>query len=264
MTTAVKEKKPFLPQRKPQVQAGGGAGAVALRGPVVSRPAASAAPLAIGGEPRVHLLPPETMERKKTKLLKRRLLFVAVGVVAIVAFGYVLATVDLTAAQSQLNAARTATSQLLAQQGKYGAVTKVKSDISAIQEAQQEATTQEILWAPYLKNLEGTLPSGASVQAVNAQIDDPIGAPAGSVEGGGSIPLQGPRIATVQLTVSIAQSEIPGWLNTLPAIKGFVDATPGSITTSTTDSANYQLVVTIHMNAQAVSGRFTKDAEATK
>jgi Tfp pilus assembly protein PilN len=264
MTTAVKEKKPFLPQRKPQVQAGGGgAGAVALRGPSVNRPAVSSAPLTIGGEPRVHLLPQETMERKKAKLLKRRLLFVAGGVVAIVALGYVLATVDLTAAQGQLNAARTATSQLLVQQSKYGAVTKIKSDSSAIQQAQKEATTQEILWAPYLTKLENSLPSGATLQAVDASIDSPLGTTS-STSPTASIPLEGPRIATVQLTVSIAQSDIPGWLNTLPSIKGFVDATPGSVTSSTTGSSNYLLVVTIHMNSLAVSNRFTKDAGVSK
>jgi hypothetical protein len=261
MTTAVKEKKPFLPQRKPQVQAGGGA--VALRGTSVSRPAVSSAPLVIGGEPRVHLLPQETMERKKVRLLKRRLLFIAVGVVAIVAFGYGLATVDLTAAQSQLNAARTATSQLLVEQGKYGAVTKVKSDSSAIEQAQKEATTQEILWAPFLVHLEKSLPSGASVQAVNATIDAPLGTPATTAPPA-PIPLEGPRIATIQVTVSIPQSDIPGWLNTLPTITGFVDATPGSVTSPTTATSNYQLVVTIHVNTQAVSNRFTSDGEATK
>jgi Tfp pilus assembly protein PilN len=260
MTTAVKEKKPFLPQRKPQVQAGGGA--VALRGQAVSRPSVSSSALTIGGEPRVHLLPQETMERKKVRLLKRRLMFIAVGVVAIVAFGYGLATVDLTAAQGQLNAARTATSQLLVEQGKYGEVTKVKSDTSAIQQAQKDATAQEILWAPFLKNLEGSLPSGASVQAVNAAIDSPLGVATTNAPPA-LVPLEGPRIATIQVTVSITQAQIPGWLNTLPSIKGFVDETPDSVTVSTLSATNYQLVVTIHVNNQAVSGRFT-NAEATK
>lgn len=261
MTTAVKEKKPFLPQRKPQVPAGGGA--VALRSQPAARSGSTAAVLTVGGEPRVHLLPQETMERKKVRLLKRRLLFIAVGVVAVVAFGYAIATIDLTAAQGQLNAARTATSQLLVEQGKYGAVTKVKSDASAIQQAQKEATAQEILWAPFLTKLEASLPSGASVQAVNASIDSPLGAPATTTPPA-SIPLEGPRIATIQVTVSIPQSDIPSWLNTLPSITGFVDATPGSVTAPTTATSNYSLVVTIHVNSQAVSGRFTTNAEATK
>jgi hypothetical protein len=262
MTTAVKEKKPFLPQRKPQVAPAGGAGAVALRGPAAGRPVASAAALTIGGEPRVHLLPQDTIERKKEQLHKRRLLFVAVGVVAVVAFGYVLATLDLTAAQGQLSAARTATTQLLAEQGKYGAVTKVKSDISAIQQAQKEGTAQEILWAPFLKNIENSLPSGASVQSVNASLDSPLGAPASSSTL--PVPLQGPRIATVQLTIAIEPSQVPGWLNTLPSIKGFVDATPGSLLLTPNLSPDYALVVTLHLNAQAISGRFTKNSEATK
>lgn len=262
MSTAVKEKKPFLPQRKAPVPPSGG-GAVALRGAPAGRAGGVSVPLTIGGEPRVHLLPQEVTERKKVKEIKRRLLLVGVIVVALVIAGYGLATLSLTAAQAQLSAAQSTTSQLLVQQGKYGAVTKVNSDITSILSSQKTATAREILWAPFLAKLESTLPAGASLSAANVQIDQPFGTLA-STAPGTTIPLEGPRIATAQITTLIAQSDIPSWLNTLPAVQGFVDATPNSVTAPSNGGPLYSLVVTIHINANAVSNRFGKVAGETK
>jgi Tfp pilus assembly protein PilN len=262
MTTAVKEKKPFLPQRKPQVQTGGGA--VALRGGPAPRAAASLAPLIIGGDPRVHLLPLGVTERKKLKGLKRRLLFAGAFVVALVVVGYGLATVVLSTAQSQLDSAHSRTALLLSQQAKYGEVTKVNSDAAAILQAQKTATAQEILWAPYLATIEATLPLDATVSGVNATMDAPLGGATGSTGATTGVPLQGPRIATVLLTINMQQSEIPTWLNALPSLDGFVDATPNSVTASTGGGGVYVLAVTLHINDKAISGRFTKAAGTTK
>ena len=261
MTTAVKEKKPFLPQRKrPDVAP---AGAVAVRTGVVPRGAANLAPLAIGADPRVHLLPLEVTQRKKIKQLKRRLLFAGAFVVALVAAGYGLATIAQSSSQSQLTSAQATTTQLLAQQSKYGEVNKINSDAAAIQQAQKTTTTQEILWAPYLASVEATLPSNATITAVSASIDAPFGgAPSTGAAAATTVPLQGPRIATLDLTVAMQQADIPTWLTTLPTLKGFVDATPDSVTATT--GGFYSVVVTLHINDKAISGRFSKAAGATK
>jgi hypothetical protein len=262
MSTAVKEKKPFLPQRKAPLQASGGA-TVALRGAPAGRAGGSAAP-SIGGEPRVHLLPLEVSERKNFKALKRRLLVSGAVVLGLVIAGYGLATLSLTDAQSQLAAAQATTSQLLTQQSKYGDVTKVNSDIASILASQKTATANEILWVPLLTKLESTLPAGASLNAASTSIDFPLGTPAASGPAV-SVPLEGPRIATAQITVLINQADIPAWLNTLPAIKGYVDSTPNSVSAPTTAGGSlYSLVVTIHLNSDAVSNRFGKTTGGTK
>ena len=260
MTTAVKEKKPFLPQRRPSAPAAGGE--LALRN-AAGRPSVGIARVTVGGEPRVHLLPLEVSQRKKVKELKRRLLLAALLVIVLVAVGYGLATVSLTAAQAQLSAANTATSQLLVQQSKYGVVTKVNSDISSILQSQKIMTAHEILWAPYLADIQQTLPAGASITAVNAQIDAPLGTPA-STAPQTSVPLQGPRIATVHLTVLMAQSQIPTWLNALQGLKGYVDATPDSVTAPNGSGGAYTVLVTLHINEDAISDRFSKSAGETK
>jgi hypothetical protein len=249
MSTAVKEKKPFLPQRKsatPKTLAVAGQPAPAVRSNLPS------SALTIGGEPRVHLLPPEVTARKKLGLIKRRLLIVAVAVVAIAAIAYGVAVVSLTTAQGQLQDARTATSQLLVQQATYGEVSKVKNDIAAIQAAQKTATAKEILWAPYISQVQASLPAGGQIQSFSGGLDDAStgGSPTAAV------PLQATHIAKVTLTASMTQADIPAWLNVLPKIKGFVQVTPGTV--STGPKGGYVVSVTILMDSHSLSNRFAK------
>jgi hypothetical protein len=240
MSTAVKEKKPFLPQRKPQIQAGGvvarvGGGVPVLQGGGVI----------VGGEPRVHLLPLEVTERKKARLVKRRLLIGLVATVVVVAGAYGFETFTLASAQNALADANQQTAVLTSQQGKYGEVTKVKSDIAAIQGAQTSATANEILWAPYIQSFEATLPAGSSISTIGVGM---------STDTAATNPLDGPHIASLNATLSMVQGTIPAWLNSLPKLKGFVSATPDSV--SAISSGLYTVVITIDIDQDALSHRF--------
>jgi type II secretory pathway pseudopilin PulG len=249
MSTAVKEKKPFLPQRK--TAAPKGLAVVGTPTPTVRSSLPSGA-LTIGGEPRVHLLPPEVTARKKLGLIKRRLLMVAIAVVAIAAVAYGVAVVSLTTAQGQLQDARTATAQLLVQQATYGEVSKVQNDINAIKAAQKTATAKEILWAPYISQVQASLPAGAEIQSftggLNVTSTSTIATPA--------VPLQASHIASITMTASMPQADIAGWLNVLPKIKGFIQVTPGSVAVN--PKGGYIVGVTILMDSHALSNRFVK------
>jgi Tfp pilus assembly protein PilN len=254
MTTAVKEKKPFLPTRKPAatptdavVRAGGAA-----------RVGAGSNAVSLGGEPRVHLLPLEVVERKKVRTLKRRLFIAVIAVVVVVAAGYGLATVTLATTQSQLSDAQSATAGLLTQQAKYDEVTKVKADIAAIQAAQKTGTAQEILWDPYVSKIEATLPAGATIMTVASKIDAPFAAASTDQ----SVPLQGPHVATITLSLSMVQGTVPAWLNSLPSLPGYVDSTLDSATN--TDAGVYSVVVTVHVSDSAYSKRFSTTTGDTK
>jgi hypothetical protein len=255
MSTAVKEKKPFLPQRKPQVPAAGGPGnAVALGN---QRPNLAGGALSIGGEPRVHLLPVEVSERKNLRGFKRRLGFAAVATLVVVGLGYGAVTVSLAAAQSDLTAAQTQTAQLAAQQAKFSAVTKVKSDSAAIQAAQKATSSTEVVWKKYVAAIEASLPSGGAIVDFTGSVDSPIGGTAANP----GVSLGQAHVATIQLTATMSQNPIGGWLTTLPSLPGFVDATPDSITLKA--DGTYTVVVTIHLDNKSLSTRYSK-SEATK
>ena len=244
MSTAVKVKKPFLPQRKPVGPVGNSVAVSASAGPRLS-PGAGA--LTIGGEPRVHLLPVDVIERKKLKIVKRR---VATGVVlALVLCGIAGGAASLSLDQAALTAAQSQTSQLLAQEGKYGQVNKIKTDIASIKSAQKTGTVQEILWSPFVTSLQATLPAGASLTQVTAAIDSPF-----STTDTEAVPLVGAHIATVNLTLVMPQNTIPTWLNSLSTLKGFVTAVPDSVTNNAVGT--YNVTATIYLNEAALSDRF--------
>jgi hypothetical protein len=203
-------------------------------------------------------MPPQVLARKKGKKLRRRLGLGVVVVIVVVAAGLGLATVALASSQASLLDAQNDTSSILQQQAKYGDVLKVKADASAIQSSQLTATAQEIAWQPFISNFEKTMPTGASITTLTATLDNPFGGSAGSAA---VVPLQGPHVATITGTLSMQQSTISGWLDSLPALKGFVDVTPNSVTSA---QGSYVVAFTMHVNKDAFANRFAKDSGETK
>lgn len=227
---------------------------------LVQRTSAPIEGLVIGGEPRVHLLPPHVLIHRRGKIVRRRLGFGVVAVVVLVAAGYGAVNLSLANSQSNLLAAQSETSSILQQQTKYGDVLKVKADASAIQSSQKLATAQEILWAPFVASFESTVPSGASITALSVALDNPFGgvAPGAPVAG----PLQGVHVATITGTLDMPQSSISGWLNSLTTLKGFVDVTPSSVSASS--AGMYTVSITMHVNKDDLSNRFAKTTGGSK
>jgi Tfp pilus assembly protein PilN len=209
--------------------------------------------LAIGGAPRAHLLPLEVIASKKAKVLRRRLAAGLVVVIVLVGVATGLATVSQLAAQGSLAAAQTQSSALSGEKAKYVSITRVQTDISSVKTSQKSATAQEILWAPYIAELDSTLPSGTSITAIDASID----AANAATSAPSTDPLEGPRIATVKVTVNSPQASISNWLANLPKLPGFVDAEPQSVSRNEGGSS-YTVVVNIHVNKEALSNRFGK------
>jgi hypothetical protein len=251
MTSTTKAPRKTAASKGPKVSR---ASAEAPTAPHVTRVTSGPEVLVIGGEPRVHLLPPQVLARKRGKALRRRLGLGLVGIVILVAAGLGLATISMISSQSALLAAQEQTTSILQQQAKYGEVLKVKADVSSIQSSQKLATAQEIAWQPYIADLQSTLPVGGSITALTAGIDAPFATPPAVTD-----PLQGPRIASLTVTVMMPQATISGWLDSLPKLKGFVDETPNSVTLDPSDS-NYTVAVTMHINTGALANRFTKNA----
>ena len=64
------------------------------------------------------------------------------------------------------------------------------------------------------------------------------------------------RVATLTMTmVSPALPAVPQWLDALHTLPGMADAVAGTITA--TDTGGYTVLVTMHIDSDAFSGRFT-------
>ena len=216
--------------------------------------------LVIGGEPRVHLLPPQVLINRRGKVIRRRLGFGVIVVVVLVAAGFGVASLTLANSQANLLTAQSQTSSILQEQAKYGDVLKVKADASSIQSSQKLATAQEILWAPFYSSFEATLPAGSSITSLSVALDDPFGAT--PVVASPTGPVEGAHIATVTGALNMPQESIAGWLDSLGSLKGFVDVTPNSVIASGGDI--YTVSITMHVNSDILSNRFAKTTGGNK
>lgn len=205
--------------------------------------------MAVGGSPRVDLMPPE-IRLKRSQLRTRRSLRLAlfgVFVLVVVACGGAWAWNAI--AQTTLASAQAEQQNLVAQQAKYSKVTAIQNAITLIKAGQIVGDATEIDWQDYLTKLQATLPSGVTLVTVSIGTADPMTAYAQS-----TTPLEGNRIATLTFTASSPTlPSIPVWLDGLKTLPGFVDATPGQV--SLTNGA-YTADVTMHIGTDAFANRF--------
>jgi len=208
--------------------------------------------LDIGGEPRVDLLPPEVRASQRARSTRRMLAYGVVAVAVVMALAIAGFSVLAMQAQSDLAAAQAETQSLLLQQQKYIEVRTVQGDVALVKAGQQVGASTEIQWKDYLDKVQGTLPSGVTIQSVTIDSSTPL-----AVYQQATVPLQGPRVATVTFEASSpVLPQLPVWMTALSTLPGFADATPDSVNFDKTTSA-YTAKITMHVNSEAFDGRFT-------
>ena len=220
----------------------------------VELPAATAARIdaapRIGGAPRVDLLPQSIRDAHRQSKTRRKLLLGLAGVTVVVALGAVGALQLSAAAQAQLEAERAQTLQLLTQRAEFADLLAVQERLELGSAAQTVGASPEIDWSGYLRELQKTLPGGVDLTAVTIDSASPV-----QVYEQSTGPLQGPRVATLTFTANSQNlPDVPVWLDALRTLPAFVDAVPNSVTRD--DAGIYLVNITMHIGADAFSGRF--------
>lgn len=207
--------------------------------------------LVIGGEPRVDLLPPEVKAARKARATNRLMAFAVVAVAVIVAAATGGASFFSIQAQNQLATSQAQTGTILAQQKNYIEVRKVQEGVSLVQAAQQVGASTEISWRDYLQKVQATLPGNVAIETVTIDSATPL-----AIYSQPTAPLQGARVATLTFqATSPTLPEVPVWLRSLGTLKGFADATPGSVSLDPSKNV-YTVKITMHINEAAFDGRF--------
>ncbi|MFF2053034.1 hypothetical protein ACFVU2_15645 [Leifsonia sp. NPDC058194] len=207
--------------------------------------------LVIGGEPRVDLLPPEVRASQRGRSTRRMLTYAVIAVAVVTATVVGGASFVAAQAQTDLISAQAETGSILAQQKRFIEVKKVQDDVAVVQAGQQVGASTEIQWTDYLEKVQGTLPSGVAIQSVTIESSTPLAVFAQS-----TVPLQGPRVATITFEVtSPVLPQLPAWLAALAALPGFADATPDAVTLDRTTN-QYTAKITMHVNSSAFDDRF--------
>ncbi|MCU1411780.1 MAG: pilM [Rhodoglobus sp.] len=205
---------------------------------------------ALGGEPRVSLLPTEVNDVAKARAARRRLgvgvVFVLLVVLAGVGGAYYLSMT----AEAELASARSNQTSLLAQEAQFSDLKAAKVGIATIEAGQYVGASTEIDWTAYLESLQATLPDGVLITNVAIDSASPFMDYAQS-----SSPLEGSRVATLLFTAtSPGLPSIPSWLDGLATLKGFADAVPGSVNVE--GDGTYVVNITMHINSDAFALRF--------
>ncbi|MDP3208471.1 MAG: hypothetical protein Q8M65_04915, partial [Rhodoglobus sp.] len=217
-------------------------------------PRDGSAPSAIGGEPRVSLLPNEVNDLNRLRATRRRLVAGTFGVLLLVAAAVGGSMVLSTLAQLKLDSARSASQDLLLRESDFAELRSIKQGTALAEAAQQVGASTEIEWKSYLEDLQGTLPAGVIINSVVIDSASPF-----ADFGQSSAPLQASRVATLSFTaVSPTIPDIPVWLNALKKLVGFADAVPESVLIQS--DGTYIVNMTMHINAEAYSHRFPEDS----
>lgn len=204
----------------------------------------------VGGESKVDLLPQELKDKRKGKVLRRRLGFLVVLVAVLVTGASALVRAQAVQAKVDLSIEQSNAQSILLQQRKYGEVQKIQKEADTIQAAQQVGTSTEINWKNYLISVQATLPPNVTLDSVTIDSATPFASYAQA-----SAPLQGERIATLSFTaISSTLPQVPQWLIALATLPGYSDANPGSV--NRTETGTYSVNITMHINQAAFTNRF--------
>jgi hypothetical protein len=223
----------------------------------VSRRDAGQAGLVVGGIPRIDLLPPEVRARLRSRALRRGLGVLVVAVVVATAAGSALAVLNAATSAGALAAEQARTQTLLAQQVEFVEVTQLANAKAGIEQAQLVGSSTEILWPAYIDAINATLPAGSKIGTLTVTASSPI-----TLVPQPALPLQVPRVATVQLTVDAPDlATVSAWISRLPDLPGFADATLTSIERLET---GVKATVTINVTDAAFANRFVEAPEGTE
>jgi Tfp pilus assembly protein PilN len=196
--------------------------------------------LVVGGVPRVDLLPPEVHARRQDGRLNRMLVLVLVA--AVVLSGGVVLGAKLVADGSAANlaGAQARTAQLLAEQRRYSTVSSTKSRLAATRAARVTVAGHVIDWRGYLRSVSATLPAGVHVAA--ATVETAGATTTGAAAAGVAAPPG--TVATLTLQVRTAHwTAVQDWLTALPALRGFLDASPTTVSADALNGVTATVVV---------------------
>lgn len=209
--------------------------------------------ITVGGAPRVDLLPPEVRAERRTAALTRRAWAGVLVVGVLAAIGSGAAFLQRVQAEDALVMAQAETQSLLMSQTKYSDLKATQAKVDLAVGAQKVGGSTDIDWPAYLEKVQGTLPVGVTIVSVSLDQASPLAMYAQS-----TAPLQGSRVATLTFqATSPTLPSVPDWLNGLATLPGFADAQPGSVTL---EDGQYRADITMHITADAFSGRFDPKA----
>jgi Tfp pilus assembly protein PilN len=179
--------------------------------------------------------------------------------VAVLLSGAVVLGAKLVAdgSAATLAAAQSRTAQLLAEQRRFASVSRTKSRLAATRAGRISVAGKVIDWRGYLRSVSATLPTGVHITAATIEA---VGVGTASAAAGSAAAAPPGTVATLTLQVRTAHwSSVQDWLTALPALRGFLDASPSTVSADAVNGVTATVVV--HVGSAAYSAPSAASAE---
>ena len=201
--------------------------------------------------PRVNLLPPEHAERRRFRRIQYGLGGAVLGMVAVVAAGFVLASGAVGARQADVDNVNGESVRLQAESGKYASVTAAYAQAAAAQGMLTQAMGNEVRYSRLLSDLSLSIPHDVWLTQLTFA-ETPATSAAATTPGVGSLTVTGR---------GFSHEDVAVWLESLSGQKAFANPYFSSSTErllGTRKIVDFSSTATL--TNDALSGRYTKPA----
>lgn len=206
------------------------------------------APLMLGAQPVVNLLPNEVLAARKSRGVRRGIVAAAIALIVGVGAGTAGAKYQAITAAVDLAVEESRTAALIAEQSEFADVVAVEAEIAQRIAARHVVTGTEIAWSSMIDSFIATLPPGASLAGVTTEGTSPMALHAQPLA-----PLQGARVATATFTVR-SDAQLPDVLDALETLPGFVDAQVPEA--AALEDGSIETTFVLHLGEGAYANRF--------
>jgi len=211
-----------------------------------------------GTFPVAQLLPDIVVQRRRVGRV-RRLVLMAVGVVAILVCGvWALGASEITNSEQQLAEVQDTGVRLKAEQAKYSEVPLVAAQVTNAQADLERALGGQVNWSGLLTQLALTAPEGAQVVRVTAALPPAPASPA-EAKAAETAEQAGATSVAGQLIIGIRTTTFPSvaaWLDSLAELPTLADPT---LTRSAVESAETKTVTgeaNVAVTGKALTNRY--------
>lgn len=195
--------------------------------------------------PRVNLMPPEVLERRRFRKVQGRLIVVIVLVLLVIAGATTWSQLQVEKARDDLAATENNTSELKREQSQYAQVPLVMASVDQAKSARAEAMSNDVLWYRFLNDVALSMPSSVALSTMTVTMNDPSSSTTTS-------PLTVQGIGTASITGTAGDyPAVASWMDSVTEVTGVDSVTLQTATReATTDgeastvSYTAQLVVT--------------------
>lgn len=183
-----------------------------------------------------NLIPPEVLQARRVKAVRKLVAYLLCVLVLIAALGYGYAYYRSQQAAETLAAEQSRTSQLLVQQKRYADVTLLQTSVAGVRTELSQLLASDVDVSALINSVLKQLPSGATVSQLAVTMQPPEGqqAKVNPASGTGSLDTSG-RAHIGLMTVTgqaLRVSDVSTLVDRLRVLPGFIDPYPTSNTTN--------------------------------